>query len=224
MCVLGMQDTKVTIIIPHYNEPVEWLSRAIESALRQKGITKEVIVIDDHSVEDPRAQIQSYNITYIRHASNQRLSAARNTAIAAAQGEWIISLDSDDYFSDDYVLEKLLKHEEDADVLYGNLITENDRRLTPNKQIHDEDWEGNNQIYATSMFRKSLWEQVGGFWVRDEAFPEDWDFWWRAWNTGARFYYVPVDVYYHTYRKDSEWERMKSRFPYFKELITKHVL
>ncbi len=87
----------VSILIPAYNSQ-QWLSQTIESALAQTWPRKEVIVVDDGS-KDRTLEIAK---SFARHGvkaiaqENQGAAAARNTAFAASQGDYIQWLDADD--------------------------------------------------------------------------------------------------------------------------------
>ncbi|ELZ98097.1 glycosyl transferase family protein [Haloferax mucosum ATCC BAA-1512] len=88
----------VSVIIPTYNR-ADVLSRAIDSALDQTLSDVEVIVIDDASGDETDAVVESYDdprVTYLAHETNRGGSAARNTGIEVATGEYIALLDSDD--------------------------------------------------------------------------------------------------------------------------------
>lgn len=88
----------VSVVIPIYNRG-DLLVRAIDSVLKQSYQNLEIIAIDDCSQEDIAgaiATIQDSRLRYHRHTSNLGGSAARNTGIKMAQGEYIAFLDSDD--------------------------------------------------------------------------------------------------------------------------------
>ena len=86
----------VSAIIPTYNYG-KFVTEAVESALAQTYEPLEVIVVDDGSTDNTKQILEPYmsRIRYI-YQKNQGLSAARNTGIAAARGEFIAFLDSDD--------------------------------------------------------------------------------------------------------------------------------
>ena len=88
----------VSVVIPTYNYG-QYVTEAVESALAQTYSAVEVIVVDDGSTDDTRERLAGYRnrIRYIDQ-KNQGLSAARNTGIRAANGEYIAFLDSDDVF------------------------------------------------------------------------------------------------------------------------------
>lgn len=88
----------VSVIIPSYNYG-RFVGQAIDSALSQTYPQVEVIVVDDGSTDDTQVQLKHYG-DRIRniHQVNQGLSAARNTGIREARGDWLAFLDSDDAF------------------------------------------------------------------------------------------------------------------------------
>ena len=91
----------VTVIIPVFNR-AHIVERAIASALAQEvppdNWSIEVVVIDDGSSDDLGATLRRLgkHVTCIRHDRNKGAAAARNTGLAAAQGEFVAFLDSDD--------------------------------------------------------------------------------------------------------------------------------
>jgi len=89
----------VSIILPTYNR-TQLLSQAIESVLDQTYRDFELIVVDDGSEKDTEPVVDTFdewgNIRYIRHKTNKGASAARNTGIEAATGEYIAFIDDDD--------------------------------------------------------------------------------------------------------------------------------
>jgi glycosyltransferase involved in cell wall biosynthesis len=86
------------VVIPTYNYG-QYVTQAVDSALTQTYPNHEVIIVDDGSTDDTRERLRTYadRIRYV-YQDNQGLSAARNTGIQAARGEWIALLDSDDQF------------------------------------------------------------------------------------------------------------------------------
>src|SRR6476646_4704498 len=87
-----------TIVIAAY-QAAGTVSAAISSALEQTRPAAEVIVVDDGSTDDTPAVLESFGerITTIRR-ENGGLAAARNTAGAAATGEFVAMLDADDAY------------------------------------------------------------------------------------------------------------------------------
>jgi glycosyltransferase involved in cell wall biosynthesis len=86
----------ISVIIPTYNY-ARYLRDAIDSVLAQTVAPLEIIVVDDGSTDDTPQVLAAYG-EKIRaiHQSNLGVAAARNTGLAAARGECIAFLDSDD--------------------------------------------------------------------------------------------------------------------------------
>ena len=99
----------VTVVIPTYNYG-EYLSDAIESALKQTYKNLEVIVIDDGSSDNTEEIVKRYDgrLSYY-FKENGGISSARNYGMLKAKGEYIVFLDSDDKLHESYV-ERTLAH------------------------------------------------------------------------------------------------------------------
>lgn len=90
----------VSVIIPTYNR-AETLPRSIDSVLDQTLGDLELFVVDDASEDDTESVARGYDderVTYLRHETNRGGSAARNTGIDRATGDYVAFLDSDDEF------------------------------------------------------------------------------------------------------------------------------
>ena len=85
----------VSVIIPVYNCE-DFLAEAIESVLAQTYRPIEVIVVDDGSTDQSADIARSYKEIQYIYQPNQGAAVARNTGLAAAQGEFIAFLDADD--------------------------------------------------------------------------------------------------------------------------------
>jgi|GEM_PF-514224 len=96
----------VSLLVAVYNTG-KFLARCLDSLIRQSMQEIEIIIVNDSSTDDSGDIIEAYaeqdrRIRVIRHAGNLGLGATRNTAIAAATGEYIAFIDSDDWIADDY--------------------------------------------------------------------------------------------------------------------------
>ncbi|UCH75347.1 MAG: glycosyltransferase [Rhodospirillales bacterium] len=102
----GSQDELVSIVMPVYNRSAV-VGAAIESVLAQTYKNFELIVVDDNSDDNSAEVIESYDDPRIRAIrSDERLgvSGARNRALQEAQGQIIAYLDSDNTWSENYLL------------------------------------------------------------------------------------------------------------------------
>lgn len=98
----------ISIIIPIFNvEP--FIGQCINSIITQDYVDLEVLLIDDkgsdNSLHVAQQIINEYTgpivFKVFAHDKNRGLSAARNTGINHAQGEWLFFLDSDDWIEPD---------------------------------------------------------------------------------------------------------------------------
>lgn len=88
----------VSVVIPAYNREAT-IARAIDSVLCQSLGDLELIVVDDASTDrtcEVVAGISDPRVRLLRHDTNRRAAAARNTGIRAARGRYVAFLDSDD--------------------------------------------------------------------------------------------------------------------------------
>ena len=121
----------ISIIIPIYNVEV-YIRRCLESVMTQEivGATVECILIDDctpdRSMEIATEMVDDYHglisFVLLKHEVNRGLSAARNTGILCAKGDYVFFMDSDDYIKPhclQYFVNNQSKYE-DVDMLIGN--------------------------------------------------------------------------------------------------------
>lgn len=121
----------ISILIPVYNVK-NFVGRCLESVAAQtyQGPMECIIVDDcgnDGSIEIAKKFISEYKgrvvFRILHHAYNRGLAAARNTAVEAAVGEFIMHVDSDDWLEPTAVEHLLLKQQEmNADIVSGNAL------------------------------------------------------------------------------------------------------
>ena len=92
----------VSIIIPCYNAE-RWVAATIDSALRQTWSQKEIIVVNDGSKDQSLSAVRQYEGRGVRviDQANAGASAARNTGLRAARGDYVQFLDADDLLAPD---------------------------------------------------------------------------------------------------------------------------
>ena len=123
----------ISIIIPIYNVE-QYVQRCLESVISQDygGSHVECIIIDDctpdRSMDIARKIIGDYSgvlcFHLLEHKVNRGLSAARNTGLVQATGDYIFFMDSDDYLLPDsfrYFLDSVKSYPE-ADMIMGNVL------------------------------------------------------------------------------------------------------
>jgi len=182
----------VTVIIPTFNRAAI-IGRAIRSVLGQTFQDWELLVVDDASTDGTEREVKSFSddrIKYLRHDQNRRVSAARNTGIRSARGEYVSFLDDDD----EWLPEKLAKEVEvfrnsdpDVGLVYtGKTVFDEHGRVLQIRMPTESGW-----VYDTMLeqhfigspsrvtVRKQVLDRVAGF---DETFVncQDYDLWLRV--------------------------------------------
>lgn len=198
--------TTVSIIIPAYNQ-AHYLGHAIESALAQTHRDLEVIVVDDGSTDDTAAVAQSFADAHVRYVyqANRGLSAARNTGLRHAGGEFVSFLDSDDQFLPhklELLLAELERHPESG-LAAGQAIPV-DQDGQPIGQVFDKglpaegaQWLLGNPLHVGSVLLRRAWQERVGYFDESLRSYEDWDLWLRLARAGCPMRYVaqPVSLY-----------------------------
>ncbi len=157
----------VSIIISYYEKPDE-LCHSVTSALKQSYENIEVIVVDDASRLNPAASVLDEQllsrIKLITHAANRGVSAARNTAIQAASGSYIVPLDADDILHSDFVmrcLQAAISGKLDAVYTQMQWFGDSDYLMTPKASLvnllcHKEG-------FPTFLYHRKVFDKIGGY-------------------------------------------------------------
>ena len=182
----------ISVIIPTYNRAA-FLTDTVTSILKQTILPKEIIIIDDGSVDNTKDIVEKlidqnpYLIKYISQ-QNQGVSSARNTGIKNSSHEWICFLDSDDIWEQEKLEHQINFHKINQHILFSHT---NELWLFNNKEVkkkkHHKKPKGwcfsqniNNTLIGTStvMIHRSILNKIGYF---DENLKacEDYDLWLR---------------------------------------------
>jgi glycosyltransferase involved in cell wall biosynthesis len=189
---------KMSVVIPCFNHG-EFLPEAVGSVSNLRRNDIDLIVVDDGSTDERTRRemdgLQAQGIKVIWQ-ENKGLAAARNAGILASRGEYIFPLDADDRLRSGWIDDgiRILDANPQIGIVYGDAECFGTRRtgrwrVGPFDQNHLLD---QNYIHASALYRRSVWEQNGGY---DGTMPvqglEDWDFWLGAVEHGWQFAYVP---------------------------------
>lgn len=180
---------RLSVIIPTHNR-AEWLPGAVDSVLDQGVNDLELIVVDDGSEDDSEAALgnQRKKLRYIR-TKYGGVAAARNRGIAAANGEFIAFLDSDDRFVPGKLARQvefmaarpraLISHTDEVWYRRGRFLNQKKVHARPDGYIFSQCLSRCCVGMSTVMVRPRFFELVGGF---DPSYPccEDYELWLRA--------------------------------------------
>ena len=184
---------RVSVIIPTHNR-APWVTEAVASVLAQTYRDFELFVVDDGSTDGTLSALASFggDIKVFPQEVRRGVSAARNRGAAAATGDWLAFLDSDDLWLPDKLarqVEYLKGHPDLVICQTGETWIRNGVRVNPPETCRKV----GGDIFLPSlkrclvspsavMLHRRLFEDLGGF---DESLPaaEDYDLWLRvAWR------------------------------------------
>ncbi|KHJ36985.1 putative glycosyltransferase EpsJ [Pedobacter glucosidilyticus] len=194
----------ISVIIPCFNHG-KYIQEAIDSVLACKNVNYEIIIINDGS-DDPYTVNKIKSLKTDKHLiidqPNSGLAYSRNIGISKARGKFILPLDADNKITPEYIHSalKIFKNS-DVDIVHANPIFfgDNDiKRRYISAPFKIESFFLTNSIDACAIFKKELWEKIGGY---DENMPnqghEDWEFWIHAYKLGAKFHYINEELFYY---------------------------
>lgn len=215
---LSVRNPTLSIIVPAYNV-APYVSAAVLSALDQTFADLEVVVVDDGSTDATpeilrtiEIQRQDPRLRIIRQP-NGGLSAARNTAIAAARGDFIGLLDADDLWAPEKAERHLAVMQQDpgigitfSDSLYlteegrptGMVLTSGRRRPS----LHDMIRRNHVGNGSAPIVRRRCFQDVGDF-RTDLKSCEDYEMWCRVLRAGYRAVHLNEPLTYYRLRGTS---------------------
>lgn len=181
----------ISVVVPVYDVDERWLRFCIESVLRQVYPHWELCIADDCSkLPHIRRVLEEYSradkrIKLVFRSENGHISAASNSALDLASGEFVVLLDHDDELSADalfYVAREVIDHP-DAMMIYSDedMIDSNGRRFQPNFKP-DFSYDlllSVNLVTHLSAYKTELLRSIGGFRIGLEG-SQDYDLALRA--------------------------------------------
>lgn len=186
------RNPKVTVIVPTFNRAA-YLSEAIESIFAQTFTDYELLVVDDGSTDDTAIVLARFTDPRLRvfHQEHRGISAAMNTGLRVARGQYIARLDSDDVWLADLLAaeDAVLDARPDIGVVYAKAqaMAANGSLLEhyiglPLRYPHDPFlslvW-GDSTCNIALLARRECFE-AAGFYDETLLTHEDWDMWLRV--------------------------------------------
>ncbi len=197
----------VSVIIPCYNLG-PYLDEAVDSVLSQTYEDYEIVIIDDGSTDPEtvaRVRAQEHKGCKVFLTENQGLPKTRNFGISNASGRFICCLDADDKYHPRFLQEcvKAL----DADSELGFVTTRvkvfgQSQAYWPCSDYDPGKLTVENVVHVASLFRRSCWEEVGGYATNLTGF-QDWNFWISIVARGYRWALVKRPLFLYRDREGS---------------------
>lgn len=216
-------EIKIGVVIVNYNS-TPYLLKALDSLAKQSFMPTEVIVYDNASVDEVSDDIYQYNLPLklIKASENSGFSGGNNRAIKELSAEinWIALLNPDAYPTANWLEEMvsaIVNYPEY--VFFGSkLICENEPHLLDGTgdayHISGKAWRMNHrqsitlvnnkaeEIFspcaAAALYRRDIYEEVGGFDENFFCYYEDTDLAFRLRLAGYKCYYIPSAIVFHT--------------------------
>jgi len=225
---------RISIVIASYNGD-RTLKACLESFQHLNYADYEVILVDDGSIDTTRqiAFLMPF-VRYLRHQTNQGLSAARNTGIAAATGEIIAFTDSDCRADEDwlYYLAAEFSTGEFTGVGGPNFLPPEDSpvaaavMVSPGGPAHvmRTDRQAEHIPGCNMAFYKWALVEMGGFDPVFRRAGDDVDLCWRLQEAGYKIGFSPGAFVWH-YRRSTVSEYLKQQHGYGEAealLVRKH--
>lgn len=222
-------NTLISIVIPCYND-AKYIEQSVLSALNQTYSPIEVIVIDDGSNEETKRVLKRIEpkITKLITQKNQGQSVARNVGIQESKGQYIVTLDSDDFFETTFCEKAMKVIDEDPEAKIVSCYT----------FLLFED--GSNSIFKTvggginfflckngalgsALFKKEDWAKCGGFDETMQQGLEDWEFYIRLLKNGGIAQIIKEPLYNYRKRSNTTTERaQREKYELYRYIYIKH--
>ncbi len=217
---------KVSIIIPAYNS-MKFLPETLASVWQQTFSDFEVLIVDDGSSDNIKewvSQIDDARLKLIAQV-NQGASAARNTGIKAARGEYIAFLDADDIWMPTKLETHVSYLDKNPDVgLVYSWTAITDAEGKPTGRVMTPADEGdvwkkilvrNIVVCPSVLVRRCCFDKVGLF-IDSLRFNEDWEMWIRI---ASQYQFAVIKeplVYYrqHPNNTSKKWQSMQDGYKF----------
>jgi len=204
-----MKKPDISIIIPCYNDGT-FIEDAVRIIFEYTGkLQLEVIIINDGSTDkrtiDIIADLQNKYPLIIINQENKKMSAARNAGIRAASAPLFIPLDADDILNVEFIDKafELISKDVKTGVVYGNCEYFGEKSGIELKHFNEYSQLYLNGINITTLVRKAVWEQCGGFDEKMIEGYEDWEFWVHAMKQNWKFEKVDIAAFKYRIKKQS---------------------
>ncbi len=232
-------DPLISILLPTFNTPEEYLRECIESIIVQSYPKWELCIADDSS-SDPRVkgvikeyQAKDTRIKFTQRKKNGHISLASNSALELATGEFVGLMDHDDVLWPNalYEMVKVIRKDKKVDLIYSD-----EDKIDGSGKIHSypflkpdfspEFLESCNYITHFSCIRTSVMKDIGGFRKGYEG-AQDWDLFIRISEVTQNIVHIPKLLYSWRIHETSTASNTDAK-PYVyeaqKKLLTDHIL
>ncbi len=211
------KEAQISVIVPFYNDE-KYIEQTVNCILNQTYPYFELLIIDDGSKEEKSLkkleEIEKLdNRIKIFHKENEGLAATRDYGAAKASiyTKYLMFLDSDDLIEKTY-LECgywTLETNKEASWAYSDSLGFDSDTYTWNMWFDSEKMKKTNDLVSAAIIRKTAFNEVNGYELKEKAVNEDWNFWLKLIAKGK--YPVHMSYYGQWYRRKEQGELAKSK-------------
>ncbi len=219
-----------------YNRP-QFLGRAIQSVIDQSLEDWELIVVQDGPNQQTAAVMEEWvkrdlRIRYFQRERVGNIANASNYGLARARGQYIAILDDDDYWVAADKLGKqvafLKSHPDYAGCGGGMTVIDDHENIQMSYLKPEQDHEiraralcANPMTHSTTMFRRSLGEEIGYF---DESLAgyQDWDMWLRFGRLGKLYNFPEIFTRYTLWSGGGSFQQQRKNVRSAVKIVFRH--
>jgi len=220
-------NASVGVVVTSYQQG-EQVAEAVQSVHAQTRVPAEIVVVDDGSTDDAThrvlEQLQS-QVTVLRQP-NTGVAAARNHGVSSLDTTYVAVLDGDDQWEPTFLERTTALLETDEHCIAASSWLQMFGVATHIVEPAGGtlvDFLHRNACPASAVFRRTTWEQTGGYRETMRTGFEDWDFFLTILERGGRVDVVPAPLLrYRTHPSSLNVTSMTTRLERFRDIITAH--
>lgn len=214
---------KISVIVPLYRTPENYLDEMIRSVQRQTYTNWELCLSDGSGKDSPiREKLEQYvrqdaRIRCVFHEETLRISENTNAALAMAEGDFIAFMDHDDVLTEHALYEcvRKINEEPDTEILYSDedkMSMDGHKFFQPHfkPDFNPDLLRTVNYICHLFVVKKELQERVGGL-RREYDGAQDYDFVLRCTESTTKICHIPKILYHWRSHENSTAENPESK-------------
>lgn len=218
----------VSVVIPYYNDGL-YIEETVNSMLNQTYTNIEIIIINDGSTDEFSIEkLANFDNPKIRIINQQNAggAAARNTGFQNSSSQYVLTLDGDDMFEENFLEKAITVLEKNTNIAAVSSWVKGfgeSEFVWKAEGGTIKNFVNDNQSVACALIRKSVWQEVDGYSEEFRNAYEDWDFWLRVTNLGYEVYTLQEPLFLYRQKKSStRLDTENNHLESYKNLILKN--
>ena len=222
------QEPIISVIVPFFNSK-NYIEQTIISILNQTFPFYEILIIDDGSKDEGALEkleeIKKLDDRIkIFHKENEGLAATRDFGASKSSNscKYLMFIDDDDLIEPTFLecAYWTLETNKDAAWAYADSVGFGGQQYLWNKYFNSDKLKKVNELISQALIRKSDFELVNGYELREKAINEDWNFWLKLLAKGKGPVHMSFYGQWYRRKKDGELKRANENKQRALEIIT----